>query len=179
MKKSLLGLALASALLAAGAAHADNAQGPYVGGGIGFTHHTVKDSGKLDYDTNNFSYGIYGGYRFNEHVAVEVGYTRLGDLKVATRAGDFTAKNSQTSLSVLGYTPAYYGFQGFGRLGVAKTELSAFGHDFSQSGVVVGIGVEKALTPSLGLRIETQYTDKAGIDDLRAVSVNTGLKYAF
>ena len=79
MKKSLLGLALASALLAAGAAHADNAQGPYVGGGIGFTHHTVKDSSKLDYDTNNFSYGIYGGYRFNEHWSVQGTFEHLSN----------------------------------------------------------------------------------------------------
>lgn len=70
MKKSLLALATAAALVSGTAA---NAQG-YVGGGVGVGNIDVDCTGLTSCDKSNVGYKVYGGYQFGGGWAAELGY---------------------------------------------------------------------------------------------------------
>ena len=79
-------LVCAAALVALSA----QAQGPYVGGSIGGTKYKGDDIGGLATDRTSTGGKLYGGYAFNPHIALELGYADLG--KFSSPAGSVKGK---------------------------------------------------------------------------------------
>jgi len=126
----------AAILLAATSFAASAAQGNfYIGGDIGST--------KFKHYSSDTSVGVFGGYNFNQNVAVELGYRDLGD---------FGGSIKQTSISVLGSMPVANRVAIYGRLGF--NTLSGSGDDVTRG--LFGAGVSYEFTKQVTGRVELQ-----------------------
>lgn len=112
----------------------------YAGGDVGST----KFSG-IDRET---SYGGFGGYQFNQNIAVEAGYRRLAKLD-----GD-TA--DQFHVSAVGTLPLSNGFNVFGRLGVNRLSLEDGADNYHYNRALYGAGVGYSFSPTVMGRLEVQ-----------------------
>lgn len=121
----------------------------YAGADVGGT----KISGYSDRET---SYGVFGGYQFNQNFAVEANYRVLADFS------EFGAdvEGEQLGLSVIGTIPLQNGFSVFGRLGYNRlsTEINGGGMRFKddENKALYGVGVGYAFTPTISGRVEVQ-----------------------
>ena len=68
-------------------------RGGYLGASIGFLGHDF-DGSVVSVDVISESLGAYGGYRLNDHLAVELGYTAALDLGFAEVESDDGAEGS-------------------------------------------------------------------------------------
>ena len=74
-------------------------RGGYLGASIGFLGHDF-DGSVVSADVNSESLGAYGGYRLNDHFAVEFGYTAAVDLDFVEVESGYGAEDS-TELNLL------------------------------------------------------------------------------
>lgn len=160
--------------------------GWYAGGNIGRSEANIDDQGIIrGLQTNGFSttsmledyrglgFKLFGGYQFNRYFALEGGYFDLGKFGfTATTVPNGSLHDLSTfrgiNADLVGILPITEKFSAFGRLGVnyAKTNDS-----FSSTGLVnvqnpnpsahdtnykFGVGLQYAVTPSLGLRAEAE-----------------------
>jgi OOP family OmpA-OmpF porin len=139
-------IVIASALaLMASASFAQTAPSMYAG----------VDVGSLDIDgidDKETTAGVFAGYNFNENFALEGGYRQA-------KFDQF--KLQQLSLSVIGTMPLSNNFSVYGRLGYndIDTKVRVNGGTFSgdvDSGVVYGVGMGYAFTPTISGRVEYQ-----------------------
>lgn len=165
--KKMMSLALV-ALLAATPAMAEG------NGVVGFDYGHSKVS---DTDLKGGGVGIYGGYRFGDTYAVEVGYRRLFSDTVVEMGIPVKVTGTALQASALAFVPMGSDFSVFGRLGVnrlkAKASAGGFAGSETETKGFFGIGAEYAFNPSTALRVEVQKPDS----DVRTVSV--GLKFSF
>lgn len=180
-KLSLLTLAL----MATPFAMAEDSGG-YVGANYGVTQATIDDSrirndllnnglttNSIRDDDEDQGYKLFGGYQFNRHFAVEAGYFdlgRFGFVADTTPAGTLSGniKVKGVNLDLLGILPISERFSAFGRLGVTHARTDGA---FAGTGAVtvldpspserdtnpkVGLGLQFAVTDSLGLRAEIE-----------------------
>jgi OOP family OmpA-OmpF porin len=124
MKRSLFALA---ALLGCTTAMAQ----VYIGIGVGPTRQNVDCSGTTSCDTGDTGHKLYGGYRFNHLGAIELGYTGIGRLGLAS--SEATVSNTLWPFSAVAsetHTNPYFGLA----LAFALTpKLSLTGsYDFSR-----------------------------------------------
>jgi len=108
-------LVCAAALVALSA----QAQGPYVGGSIGGTKYKGDDIGGLATDRTSTGGKLYGGYAFNPHIALELGYADLG--KFSSPAG--SVKGKGVFLDGVGTIPITQSLSALGRVGVFNGKL--------------------------------------------------------
>ncbi|MES2320619.1 MAG: porin family protein [Pseudomonadota bacterium] len=125
----------------------------YAGADIG----TTKGEGSSDRESG---FGVFGGYQFTPHIAIEAGYRRLVD-QDETFAGISGSSNvDQLALSAVGTLPVGNGFSVFGRLGVNRVAVKGnFGVEkFKDSDTrgLYGIGVAYSFSPSISARVELQ-----------------------
>ncbi|MFY7854805.1 MAG: outer membrane beta-barrel protein [Rubrivivax sp.] len=129
----------------------------------------------LDVDGNGF--GLYGGYRFNESIAVEVGYRHLFKETVREFGVPVELKATSVQASVVGYLPLGNDFSLFGRLGYnelkAKAGASGRSATGDQSGTLYGIGAEYDVNKNVAIRFEFQKP----ASDTRVVLL--GAKFSF
>lgn len=167
MKKILV---LAAIGLAASLPAAANPAGLFLGVDYGRT----SVSG---FDLDGNGYGLYGGYRFNESVAVELGYRHLFKETVRTFGVPVELKGTSVQASVVGYLPLGNDFSLFGRLGYneLKAKAGASGRSVGedQSGTLYGIGAEYAVNKNVAVRFEFQKP----ASDTRVVLL--GAKFSF
>jgi OOP family OmpA-OmpF porin len=127
----------------------------YVGGDIGSTD----AEGSSDRETG---LGIFAGYQFNQHIALEAGYRRLVDNDFYIDSENMSATTDQFSLSAIGTVPLNYGFSVYGRLGYnrlsAKVKQSGGDPTFKEHGNrgLYGIGVAYDINKRLAVRVELQ-----------------------
>ncbi|MES2683658.1 MAG: outer membrane beta-barrel protein [Pseudomonadota bacterium] len=133
----------------------------------GFTQTSIRK------DSSDLAFKLLGGYQFNRHFALEGGYFDLGqsgfsaDTQPPGRL-DGTARFKGVNLDAVGILPITEKFSAFGRVGV---QYAATKTTFAGTGAVlvadperrekdtnykVGVGLEYALTPRLGLRAELE-----------------------
>jgi OOP family OmpA-OmpF porin len=125
-----------AALLAATSFAASAAQGNfYAGADIG--------SSKFKGYSSDTSVGVFGGYNFNQNVAVELGYRDLGD---------FGGSVKQTAVSVIGSVPVANKVAVYGRLGFNR--LSGDGEHVNRG--LFGAGVSYEFTKQFTGRVELQ-----------------------
>lgn len=165
--------------------------GFYVGGNIGYVTARVDEAstgrqacqgdptctivGSSD-DTGAFGWKLFGGYLFNQYIALEGGYFNLGEMSFddTTNTGETfkgTASVQGFNADVVGHLPLMERLSLFGRLGVTYAEVNK---DYSYSGgtfyvngvpmdmhqdawnvgVKAGVGMQYDFTPRFGVRGE-------------------------
>ncbi|WP_227428844.1 porin family protein [Psychrobacter sp. I-STPA6b] len=190
LQKSLIALA-AGSLLSVGAQAAVFGNGytgqPYVGVKVGQID-PKPNTGDLDKAT---AYGVYAGYNFDPNFGAEVEYLGSDDSDYShtqngiTKTGEGDAKTYGAYGTYRYYVPNANGLYAKGKLGIAKTDISASASkiagvevsktstDESSTGLAGGVGI--GFAPSQNLGIEAEYSKIGDKADL--VSVGAHLKF--
>lgn len=224
MKKSLIALAVSGLAIASvqAAPQANSAYVGAKAGwasfhdGINqFDHAKVQKDGSrgvFGVNRNSVAYGVFAGYQITNHLAVEAGYDYFGRVrgnvtfpgeKKDKRAAKHSAHGA--SISLKGSYPIVAGLDVFGRVGAALVRSDYYvqptvahksrekAHNLKTS-LVLGGGLEYAITPSLAASVEYQWLSKVGNLNKAVVkegkasgadyspnigSVNAGLTYRF
>ncbi|HAT30365.1 MAG TPA: hypothetical protein DCW29_05780 [Janthinobacterium sp.] len=131
---------------------------------------------------------LYGGYNFNDRLALEAGYGNFGTYTVHNPANqqDKVELRVDTSYAALkGTLPLSPSFALFGKLGVARNGFdSSRGDDRSKghsTSLMGGVGAEYHITERLAgvLEIVDYGKSKGRNVDLQRTTVELGLRYAF
>ncbi|QYF94956.1 outer membrane beta-barrel protein [Massilia sp. PAMC28688] len=162
--------AAALAIVASTAAAAD-APAFYIGADVGQTRvDGVDDYGIKDNDT---SVGIFAGYQLNQTFAIEANYRRLFDVKVFGAS----VNADQIGLSAIAGLPLTNEFSLYGRLGYNRINAEVSGNGITakgdDSGVLYGVGLSYAITPTMSARLEVQRPDS----DMTNVSAGVSFKF--
>jgi OOP family OmpA-OmpF porin len=189
MNKTVVASALASALLSAGAAVAqDNPSGPYVGLGWGQFNIDVDDVGDVGDAVNDITkaddnaWKAFVGYRFNPYIAVEGAYVDLGS---PGDRFDTSGSDGNYRVDIAGFAPSVIGsvplgpVELFAKLGYfyydvdLRVDLDDPGPDISsshsESDWIYGAGVGFTLFEHLHLRAEYEGLHIDGADDADAI----------
>jgi OmpA-OmpF porin, OOP family len=164
-------LALAAGTSAAIPAEAQDLHRFYAGGSIGQTTASDGCSGIIlpgitcnDSDT---AWRIFGGYRIDPNLSVELGYQDLGQVKATGFGvnGDVTA--SVWELVAVGTLPLRNRFSIYGKLGgyLGDTKLSSnagFSGSETNTDITFGIGGRYDVSPQVALRAEYQSYQSVG-----------------
>jgi OOP family OmpA-OmpF porin len=170
-----LGLTGLAAVSSSIAAPAD--EGWYGGIGIGQSRAKINDDRiraglpgvtSIEDDDTDTGFKLFAGWQFTRNFALEGGYFRLGEFgytaNTASGSQRGTAKFQGGNVDAVGILPITEKFAALGRIGVTYTQSKG---TFSGVGVTgntspsksegnfkVGLGLQYALTPALGLRGE-------------------------
>lgn len=157
----------------------------YVGGGVGRADHQqnradwLPAGGSATYQDNDTAYKLYVGYKYNQYLGIEGGYTNLGKYTAnpttAASSGDATIKTDSWNLYAVGTLPLASGFSLMGKAGVARNQSKmnfnrtrGIGFNATDSGSATksafafGLGAHYAFNKNLGLRVEYEDLGKAG-----------------
>jgi len=162
MKKFTLFLLLAAASSPAFCAD----PGFYSGMSLG--HASVKDplADPLTKSSDNV-FGGFLGYRLNDNVAIEGGYTGIGRYRSATQGG----KADALSLAAVGFVPVGDHFSLFGKVGFAdalgKSSTGGLANA-NKIGPMFGVGLQYGLSDRLAVRL--------GVDRYEAAVKVAGVK---
>jgi OOP family OmpA-OmpF porin len=144
------------------------------GGVFGLDYGRTKIS---DTDINGNGAGVFGGYRFNDSFAVELGYRQLFNETTRSFGVPVAIKGTALQASVVGYLPLGQDFSLYGRLGYnklkAKASAGAGSASETESKSLFGFGAEYAFSKSVSGRIEYQ---KPASD---TSSMLFGIKFSF
>jgi OmpA-OmpF porin, OOP family len=143
--------------------------GWFVGGSVGQSKSDCGTSiAGSSCDDSDTALRIFGGYQWNRHIGLEVGYATLGEVKASVGALSATAEAKAFDLMAVGTLPVAEKFNVFGKLGwfKADTDVSSnfgvSGSD-SSSGLTYAVGAGYDFNKNFGLRLEWQrYTDVGG-----------------
>ncbi len=168
-----IAIATGFAILASSAIARDDTSGKYFGVEVG--------QGELSTAAKDAtSIGAFGGYRFNRNFAIEGAFHRLGTFDFANGQEGTVNK---LSFGALGIMPLNEKFSAYGRAGVyymngdRASPGSAFVGSAKSAGIVLGVGVAYAFTPSISGRLEIQKTAHASDSDWQNISA--GLLFKF
>jgi len=180
LKTALAILGLAAAMGTSSAMAQD--QGWYAG--LTFGNSKFKDAceGVADCDDKDTAWRILGGYQFNKNLAVELGYTDLGEASAPGASVEATA----FEVVAVGSWPFTPQFSAYGKVGLyrGETDATAPGVSASESNtdLTYGIGVRWDFSKNLGLRAEYQlYKDLGGdtIGESDADVISIGVIWKF
>jgi OOP family OmpA-OmpF porin len=162
----VLGLAVA---MSAGPAMAQD-QGWYAG--LHFGEAKGKDACEgisgpgVTCDDKDTAFRVLGGYQFNKNLAVELGYTDLGEVSASGPGGSASVEATAWEVVAIGAWPFTPQFSVYGKLGFYRGETDGTAPGFSESesntDLTYGIGVRWDFTRNLGLRAEYQIYDSVG-----------------
>jgi len=157
VKNFSLSLAAAALCLAASAASAQ----VYVGGAIGQAHYNDDCSG-LGCDRTPTGYKLFGGYKFNQFVAIEGTYTDYGDFKISDGIG---TRFSGTSFGIgaAGFYDFHPQWTALGRIGLASNRYKwrdneGFSSRDSKIKPYFGLGVGFRVTPKTTIEAGADFT---------------------
>jgi len=171
---------LAAAFLACGmtAAHAENERGLYVGVGVGQFNIKVDDVDTADelretFDSDDTVFKVFGGYRFNPFIGIELDYIDLG-------GPEDTVENVKVKAEINGFAPYVIGtlpvgpVELFARVGYYLYDVKISGEslgsvDDSAEDLVYGAGVGLTLFEHLHARLEYEIIDVSDVDDANAI----------
>jgi len=159
VKKISLSVAAAALCLAASAASAQ----VYVGGAIGQSHFSA-DCSDSSCDRSPVGYKLFGGYKFNQFVAIEGTYTDYGDLKASSPGYSSRLSGTSFGIGAAGFYDFHPQWTALGRIGLASNKLK-----FHNSEGVSGS--DSKIKPYFGLgvgfRVAPKTTIEAGADFTR------------
>lgn len=178
MNKKILIISIASLLLSvtAQASQQQQARNTYIGikGGQIFN---VEDNKNINTD-DSLTYGVYGGYHFNDKVALEIDYTRSqkANSTQGNKKGDYQVNNYGTYLAYR-YQLANTSIYAKGKLGVGGAEINkSFAPSIDDVGVVAGLGLGWQAVKNTKLELEFNAL-RSGMLDTNAVTL--GMQYQF
>ena len=172
MRKDILAAVLAVSAFGAGVQTA-SAEGFYAGAGIGQS--TAKINGGFKDDDIGFK--IFGGYGFNQNLAVEIEYLDGGTAKDE----GFDLETTGFGVSALGSLPLSDAFSLFARLGYGSWEAK-LKDDFGNSAkdddeeLFYGLGAGFNVTPQFQVRLEWEGVDVSG-GSFNTIGVNGVFKF--
>jgi OOP family OmpA-OmpF porin len=170
---------LCAALGFAGSAAAQsNLSSWYVGGTVGQAEFKDACQGLASCDEKDTAWRILGGYQFNRNFAAEIGYHNLGEASAPGGAAEGTA----WELVGIGTLPLGNQFSAYGKLGVYRGELEAFGAEETNNDLTFGVGLQYDFTRALGVRGEWQrYSNMGGgaVAETDVDVLNVGAVYRF
>jgi OOP family OmpA-OmpF porin len=184
-KAGLTVLALASAVAFAGPALAQDS-GFYIGGALGQSEIKGACSGLppgVSCDEEDTGWKIFGGFQFNRHLGVELGYANLGEASASGLGVTATAEVTAWDLVAVGSLPIMDRFSVYGKLGLflADAEVTSnvgVSSDESESGITFGVGLRYDFTRNLGLRAEWQrYQEVDDETDVNLLSIGIVWKF--
>jgi hypothetical protein len=178
--------AAALLLVTGGPAFAQNTEGFYIGGGLGDFSADIDnfddvDDVDLDFDSDSDASKVYGGWRFNQFVAVQVDYTDFGESTAALDVLDITADTRGLAPSVVGTLPLGP-VELFGKAGVMfyDVEVNGPGEEFiddSGQDAVFGAGIGFTLFERLSLKAEYERIDIEELDEADAVWITADWRF--
>ncbi len=178
MKKVVFALALASLAGFASAQRKADVSGMYIGGDLGGT--MLSCSGCTS--ETKTSFGIFGGYQFNENFAAELSYKSLASWEVSR----VTLRYNSYGASLKATYPVSKDVGVSARLGFNSINVSASGGGSSvrsegKTKALFGAGAEYVVSPNLSVRAElTNHSteDKsAGLPSMNNISVGFAYKF--
>jgi len=159
MKKLTLALGVV-AFLSTAIIAGPNSSGAYVGLGYGTTNYESDDfvSGV---DTTDSGFKVYGGYQFNNIIAVEAAYTDYGDFKLPAINKTYVAPTSFSVAANVGYSFLDSQLRPYGMLGLGYLPLNTTDYFIKEAGedkqatlhYGVGIQYEPNLFKGVGFRL--------------------------
>ncbi|WP_299494098.1 porin family protein [uncultured Shewanella sp.] len=192
MKRSSISALLLTGFLGSASVSAEtDRMGFYVGGDIGSTELSV-DSGASD--ESAYSFGVYGGYHFNDWFGVEAHLFGTGDYSDYSELESHASAFSIAPKLTLAFNDI---FSAYVKAGLAYIVISnevdgyygTYSNDLSGVGYVIGAGVNAAVSDNLVLRLayektsgdlefdhDTYYYDDIGTD---LSQFSLGLHYQF
>jgi OmpA-OmpF porin, OOP family len=184
MNRTLI-VACAMAIAAAVPAHADNEQGFYAGAGVGEYNVKVDDIGDIgpvvgDFDSDDTSYKIFGGYRLNPYFALELAYINLGEPEDNVAGFPIHTKTDGFAPYAVGTLPLGI-FEVFAKLGYLFYDVEVDLDDVrvrdSGEDLVYGAGVGVNLFEHLNVRLEYEEIDIENTDDSNALWLTAGWRF--
>ncbi len=152
-----------------------------------------------DVDEEDVAFKVYGGYRFNQHFAIEGGYVNLGssqyDATFTGGSAEVDWKSHGIFVEAVGFLPLSDAFSLLGKGGVYFSEnevdVSASGPggnavssvDDNEVNLVLGLGAEYAFNDSFAMRAEWERffdvgdEDRTGEGDVDLVTVGVMVKF--
>ncbi|HGO5823673.1 TPA: porin OmpA [Mannheimia haemolytica] len=183
MKKTLVALAVLSAAAVAQAAPQANtfyagAKAGWASFHDGLTQFDSKDNKGEGFgiNRNSVTYGVFGGYQIADNLAVELGYDYFG--RVRGNVGEDKAIKHVAHGTHLSLKPSYEiapNLDVYGKVGAALVRNDYKGYNNGsnvnyekqrahnlKTSLLLGAGLEYAITPELAARVEYQYLHAAG-----------------
>ncbi|HGO5815977.1 TPA: porin OmpA [Mannheimia haemolytica] len=196
MKKTLVALAVLSAAAVAQAAPQANtfyagAKAGWASFHDGLTQFDSKDNNGNGFgiNRNSVTYGVFGGYQIVDNLAVELGYDYFG--RVRGNVGEDKAIKHVAHGTHLSLKPSYEvapNLDVYGKVGAALVRNDYKGYDAFKSqrahnlktSLLLGAGLEYAITPELAARVEYQYLNRVGnLDKAREKANLTWKNYQY
>ena len=146
--------------------------GFYAGASVGQSKTDCEASGG-SCDDKDTAYRVFGGYKFHPNIAVEGGYSPLGETSASFPAGKITAEANAWDIVGLGIFPLGNSFSIFGKLGFYNAEVKLGGLASGKkttTDLTYGIGGQYDFNRNLGLRLEVQRYSKVKAPDVAGVS---------
>jgi OmpA-OmpF porin, OOP family len=181
-------LITAAALAAVTCAHAEDARevtGPYTGFALGASSFSADGAANVDDDGYGSTFRVYGGYQLTDHLGVEAGYARIGDVSQTFADTTHTLKARSTYVAATGRLPLTETISVGGKLGLSFGEVS--GDDLPSAerqatgrkrSVMAGINAEYQPWNRIALSISYDYHGKLS-DEISASSLTAGVRYSF
>lgn len=173
-KKAIMAAVISAAMIVPVVSHAQSQdRGFYAGASIGQSD--VQDGcdglsgvAGISCDDSDSAWKIFGGYRLNPNLAVELGYTDLGEISASGFGVNVSAESSAWELVGVGSFPINNQFSIYGKLGMYRAETDGRSNvgvaaDESNTGLTFGFGVAYNFTRAVAVRAEWQkYSDVGG-----------------
>ncbi len=145
--------------------------GFYAGAGGGFTTVDLCDDlravGATNCDDEDVGFKIFGGFKFNQYVAAEVGYADLGEVTASALGISATAEVDGFQVAAVGSYPIEQ-FSLLGKVGIYAWdgEISTTVGNFDDDGtdIMFGLGGAFRFTPEISVRGEWERFDIDGDD---------------
>lgn len=137
----------------------------------------------LSTEDDDMGWKIYGGYQFNKHLAVEVGYHDFGGFTQSGTPGPFNVQGDVTGVSAaaVGILPLNPSFSLFGKAGLIFLDISSTASGplvvTAEDGteLLVGVGARYNFNRNVGIQLEWEYFG----GDLKTNFLSLGLRYKF
>ncbi len=169
---------ICTAFLLGSSAHAGKFQ---IGASVGEATLDAGVSGaRVDMDDTGFR--VSAAYRLFQFVAIEAGYTDLGEFDETVDGTRFMAKADLISAFAVGILPVSPRLELFGKVGAAMWDVSGSADDGSKpvsdngTDLAYGVGVSYKFIERLSIRVEWETNDTA---DNEIKFISAGLQFHF
>jgi OOP family OmpA-OmpF porin len=182
MKRSTFAALLLA--LVSTSAFADNDRGFYVGVGAGQFNVEIESVNRQSFDADDTVYKVFGGFRFNKFISVELDYIDLGN------PGD-SGSNFSFESKIKGFAPYVIGtiplgpIEAFGRVGYYFYDVETSGNlagfnasvDDHSEDLVYGVGVGMAFFDHLTTRLEYEFFDIEDTESANAIWLSAAFRF--
>lgn len=162
-------IAFAFLALASTAALAENGNGFYIGGGVGYAGHNTNCRGISDCSSSSTGLKLLGGYQVMPNFAIESSYGDTGRTKFSVSGMDVSIKTRSFTIAAVGLYPVTKEVELFGKLGAHATKTSydlgfagaSESGSFNANGFLLGLGAQYRFSSNLLGRVEYERLSRA------------------